>query len=371
MASIIGPHIHKRALLKHTVALNAMNDGDGPNSYFQNSSYQGGAVDVTKPIIEEEIATKLDDVVQHLASTFYIADFGCSTGRNSFPAIQFITQAIKQKLKTSSPKIPEFQVLFNDVVTNDFNTLFASLPRDRLYRAAAVPGDFHGRLLPESSLHFGYSSWSLQWLTEVPKAVADRDSPAWNRGRVYCTRERKDVCDAYLNQFGDEVESFLEARAVEMVSGGLMAIVVPGEPEFWNPETEFTIPSEINLFGSCLMDMAKKGRFSESKVDSFNFPFYLPTSQQLKVILERSQSFSIERMEVLNNPGKYTLPSVDARAVVYRAVLGRLLTDHFGSEIMDELFELYTKKIAASPIFQNPDNDKTTTILVVLKPKTD
>ncbi|KAK6134169.1 hypothetical protein DH2020_032119 [Rehmannia glutinosa] len=351
MASI---HIRKGALLKHTVALNAMNDGDGPQSYFQNSSYQGGAVDITKPIIEEEIATKLDDVVQHLASTFYIADFGCSTGRNSFPAIQFITQAIKQKLKTSSPKIPEFQVLFNDA----------------LYRAAAVR-DFHGRLLPESSLHFGYSSWSLQWLTEVPKAVADRDSPAWNRGRVYCTRERKDVCDAYLNQFGNEVESFLEARAVEMVSGGLMAIIVPGEPEFWNPETEYTIPCEINLFGSCLMDMSKKGRFSESKVDSFNFPFYLPTPQQLKVILERSQSFSIERMEILNNPGKYTLPSVDARAVVYRAVLGRLLTDHFGSEILDELFELYTKKIAASPIFQNPDNVKTITVLAVLKRKMD
>ncbi|KAK6157620.1 hypothetical protein DH2020_011868 [Rehmannia glutinosa] len=85
MASIIGPHIHKRALLKHTVALNAMNDGDGPNSYFQNSSYQGGAVDVTKPIIEEEIATKLDDVAQHLSSTFYIADFGCSTAATHFP----------------------------------------------------------------------------------------------------------------------------------------------------------------------------------------------------------------------------------------------------------------------------------------------
>ncbi|KAK6134256.1 hypothetical protein DH2020_031992 [Rehmannia glutinosa] len=342
MASIIGPHIHKRALLKHTVALNAMNDGDGPNSYFQNSSYQ------------------------LLHRRFRLLNRPELISRHS------IHHSCHQaKTENILAQNPEFHVFFNDVVTNDFNTLFASLPRDRLYRAAAVPGDFHGRLLPESSLHFGYSSWSLQWLTEVPRAVADRDSPAWNRGRVYCTRERKDVCDAYLNQFGDEVASFLEARAVEMVSGGLMAIVVPGEPEFWNPETEFTIPSEINLFGSCLMDMAKKGRFSESKVDSFNFPFYLPTPQQLKVILERSQSFSIERMEVLNNPGKYTLPSVDARAVVYRAVLGRLLTDHFGSEIMDELFELYTKKIAASPIFQNPDNDKTTTILVVLKRKTD
>ncbi|KAI3467021.1 hypothetical protein Pfo_023684 [Paulownia fortunei] len=288
--------------------------------------------------------------------------------------MQIITQAIRQKLESSglitTPKTPEFYLFFNDVVTNDFNTLFSSLPPHRHYHAAGVPGDFHGRLLPKSSLHFAYSSWSLQWLTEVPKAVADSDSPAWNKGEILYTGDRKEVCDAYLNQFGKDIESFLEARAEEVVGGGLMAILVPAVPAIWNPETEYTIPSDINLMGSCLMDMAKKGRFSEAKVDSFNLPFYFTTPQQLKVILERSHSFSIERMEILNNPGKHTLPSVNARATFFRAVHERLLTDHFGSEIIDELFDLYMKKLAASPVFLNPDNDKSIVILAVLKRKT-
>ncbi|KAL0424678.1 UNVERIFIED_CONTAM: Loganic acid O-methyltransferase [Sesamum radiatum] len=116
-----------------------------------------------------------------------------------------------------------------------------------------------------------------------------------------------------------------------------------------------------------MLSMFLQGRFSEAKVDSFNLPFYFTTPEQLKAILERSHSFNIERLEILNNPGKHTLPSVKARAAFYRAVLEGLLTDHFGSDIIDELFALYMEKLAASPVFLNPDNDKSIVILAVLK----
>ncbi|KAK4430275.1 Loganic acid O-methyltransferase [Sesamum alatum] len=297
------------------VPLYAMNAGDGPHSYVQNSSYQRGVVDIAKPIIEEEISKNLD--IKNLSSTssngFWVADFGCSTGHNSFPAMQIVAHAIYQKHASSgliTAKVPKLFVVFNDVITNDFNTLFSSLPPHRNYNAIGVPGTFHGRLLPESSLHFAYSSWALQSLTEVPKAVAETGSPAWNKGEILYTRDRKKVCDAYLNQYAKDMEAFLEARAVEMVSGGLMALLIPAVPASWNPETEYTIPSDINLLGSCLMDMANKGRFSEAKVDSFNLPYYFTTPKQLKAILERSHSFTLERSEILNNPGKHTLPSV-------------------------------------------------------------
>ncbi|KAL0326937.1 UNVERIFIED_CONTAM: Loganic acid O-methyltransferase [Sesamum angustifolium] len=106
--------------------LYAMNGGEGPNSYAQNSSYQREVVDVAKPIIEEEIAMKLD--VKQLLSTntksFRIADFGCSTGHNSFPAMQIITEAVEKKFRTEglNSQVPDFQVFFNDQVMNDFNT---------------------------------------------------------------------------------------------------------------------------------------------------------------------------------------------------------------------------------------------------------
>ncbi|GFQ06398.1 probable S-adenosylmethionine-dependent methyltransferase at5g38780 [Phtheirospermum japonicum] len=349
-----------------------MNAGDGPQSYIRNSSYQGGTVDVVKPIIQDIIATKLDVVLTNPNVPICIADFGCSTGGNSLPTMQTITQAIKQKLESSSSPTPEFFVFFNDIVANDFNTLFGSLPPDRPYHAVGVPGDFHGRLLPRSSLHFAHSSWSLHWLTQVPRAVTDRDSPAWNGCRVLYTNERKEVHDAYLDQYTRDIERFLGARAVEMVPGGLMALVVSGVAESWNPETEHSVLTNHDVLESCFIDMARMGALSEAKLETFNFPFYYATPQQMKDILESNQSFSIERLEILNNPGIHTILDPAARAAAAKVVSGRLVTDHFGSEtITDELYELYAKKLAATPVFKNTDNDKSLVILAVLERKTD
>ncbi|KAL3618155.1 hypothetical protein CASFOL_038476 [Castilleja foliolosa] len=184
-------------------------------------------------------------------------------------------------------------------------------------------------------------------------------------------KERKEVYDAYLDQFSRELGSFLEARAVEMVPGGMMSISNLSMPEFWNQETEYTVFTYLNMLESCLMDMAQQGRVSAAKLDTFNFPIYYATPQQLKAIFSSNQSFTIERMEILRNPGKHTVLDVESRAAAMRVVHGKLLTDHFGSEIVDELFKVYVEKLAATPVFENPDNDKTNVVLVVLKRKID
>ncbi|KAL0446814.1 UNVERIFIED_CONTAM: Loganic acid O-methyltransferase [Sesamum latifolium] len=322
-----------------------------------------GVVDVAKPIIKEEIAMKLD--VKQLLSTntksFRIADFGCSTGHNSFPAMQIITEAVEKKFRTEglNSQIPDFQVFFNDQVMNDFNTIFLSLPTQRSYHAAGVPGPFHGRLLPKASLDFAYCSCALNWLSEVPKAVADHNSPAWNNGKVHYTEARQEVFEAYSNHYANNIGAFLDARAQELVQGGLMALLVPGVPAFKNSGTSYTTPTEMDLIGKV---WRRDGRLIQLPI-----VFYHP--RRIKDNNRRSDSFNIERMEILNNPGKRTLRSANARARYLRAVFEGLLINHFGSEIMDELFELYTEKLAASPHFLDPDNEKSIIIFVLLKRK--
>ncbi|XP_011070668.1 probable S-adenosylmethionine-dependent methyltransferase At5g38780 isoform X1 [Sesamum indicum] len=346
-----------------------MNGGEGPNSYAQNSSYQGGVIDVAKPILEEEISRKLD--IKHISSTFRIADFGCSTGRNSFAAMQIIVEAIKRKFETDGKvmQIPDFQVFFNDKVTNDFNTLFSSLPPQGLYHVTGVPGSFHSRLLPRASLHFGYSCFSLHWLSEVPKAVLDNTSPAWNSGKVHYFGARREVCEEYANQYAKDIKSFLDSRAEELVPGGLMALLVPAVPASWNPNSAYTVLTEVYHLGSCLVDMAKKGRFYEDKIDSFNYSVYFPVPQELKAIIEKSDNYIMERMEILDNPGKRSLTGPKERASYLRAVNEGMLVNHFGTEIMDELFDRYTKKLKASPLFSDPNSDKTILIFVLLQRK--
>ncbi|XP_042035684.1 loganic acid O-methyltransferase-like [Salvia splendens] len=331
-----------------------MNGGNGPLSYVKNSSYQRGVLEAAKAIIEDEIATKLEISTNSLC----VVDFGCSTGSNSFPAMHTITEAIKRKYESPYLKPPEFSVCFNDLVSNDFNTLFSSLPPDRSYKAAAVAGDFHGRLLPPSSVHFAYSSWALQWLTEVPKA-ANGLRPVWHGGE-----EREEVYDAYLSQLERDLESFLKCRAVEMVEGGIMALLIPSVPAYLDTQKEYTVGSVTDLLRSSLLDMAKKGKLSKAKAETFNFPYHCPTPEELRGILQKSNCFSIERMEILKSG---TLLNADGLVAIFRAGLHNLLTYEFGAETIDETFDLYKKKLQASPVSAYPSNDRTLVVVAILK----
>ncbi|KAL1531894.1 indole-3-acetate O-methyltransferase [Salvia divinorum] len=332
----------------------SMNGGDGPLSYVKNSSYQRGALEAAKAIIEEEIAAKLEIST----NSFCVADFGCSTGSNSFPAMHAIVEAVKRKYESSSLKTPEFFVCFNDLVSNDFNTLLSSLPPDRSYKAAAVVGDFHGRLLLLSSVHFAYSSWALHWLTEVPKAAEGLKS-VWHGGE-----ERQEAYDAYLGQFERDMESFLKCRAVEMVEGGIMALLIPSLPAYWDPKKEYTVGSLADLLRSSLLDMAEKGRLSKTKTEIFNIPYNAPIPEELRPILQKSNSFSIERMETLKSE---TLLNVEGQVAFFRAVHQNMLTYEFGAETIEETFDLLKKKLEASPVYADPSNDRTLVVVAILK----
>ncbi|KAL0396749.1 UNVERIFIED_CONTAM: Loganic acid O-methyltransferase [Sesamum calycinum] len=243
-----------------------------------------------------------------------------------------------------------------------------SYAQNSSYQAVGLPGSFHECLLPKAFVHFAFSSWALHWLSQVPKAVADPNSPAWNKGAVFYAGAKQEVYDAYSSQYAKDIESFLEGRAQELVSGGLMALLVPGFPikvDCSNPS--YKTKTDLGLIGSSLIHIAKKGRISEEKIDSFNFPTYYTFPEELKAIIEKNGNYSIERREIFDNPGKYAITSAHARASLYRAVFGELLTNHFGGEIIDEVFDTYRQKLEASPALLLPENDKSIMIFVLLK----
>ncbi|PON73712.1 SAM dependent carboxyl methyltransferase [Parasponia andersonii] len=360
-----------------------MNGGEGPYIYVQNSKYQTGAVEASKEMIEEAI-TKHFDANKTLNSAsslnqIFLADLGCSTGPNTFLAVQNIFEVIQLKYQLEKRRhldhsddhvhqIPvTFQVFFNDHFSNDFNTLFKSLPPTRKYLAAGVPGSFHGRLFPNSSLHFVHCSYSLHWLSKVPSQVMDSTSPAWNKGRIHYTNAGKEVVKAYSDQYAEDMLSFLHARAEELVVGGLMVLLIPAVPDILLP-SDTTNGTEKDLLGSCLVDMAKMGLVSEKRVDSFNLPMYYSSPSELKAIIERNEHFSIERMEKLNNPKKHlSLPNLQMRVLYLRAALEGLLQKRFGAEIMDELFNRFSKKVAESTFFLNPQNQNSIVLFVLLR----
>ncbi|KAA8530615.1 hypothetical protein F0562_005451 [Nyssa sinensis] len=273
-----------------------------------------------------------------------------------FIAVQNIIESVKFKCLADDlcSEAVEFQVFFNDHVSNDFNTLFKSLPCDGQYFAAAVPGSFHGRLFPKASLHFAHSSYSLQWLSRVPKELLDKKSPAWNKGRIYYIGAPSEVFEAYSAQFPKDMESFLNSRAQELVNGGL---IIPCRP-VGIPPSQCPIIVTIDLLGATLMDMVNMGLVSKDKVDSFNFPRYNPTPQELRSLIDRNGCFSIEKMEPLVRKTGLENESKNQNHILHlRAAWEGQIKGHFGSEIIDELFDRYKKKLLESPIFSQSNKN--------------
>jgi SAM-dependent methyltransferase len=203
--------------------------------------------------IDEEIAEKLDVLsFSSTTKTIRLADLGCATGPNTFFAMQNVIKAIIHKYQSLSPTspLPEFQVFFNDQVSNDFNTLFVALPPERKYFAAGVAGSFHNRLFPESSLHFVHSSYSLQWLSALPHYTSAPD----------------EVFHAYSTQFAKDMDNFLNARAKELVPGGMMVLILSGIPKGM-PYSQLPAGTMYNLLATILMDMAAEVSYS-----SYSFP---------------------------------------------------------------------------------------------------
>ncbi|KAI3793612.1 hypothetical protein L1987_36232 [Smallanthus sonchifolius] len=328
-----------------------MKGGDGASSYTNNSSYQKSLAEVVMSLIDEAVAEKLDVLSFPREHPFRIADLGCSIGPNTFTAVQNIINSVQLKfqatLKTTST--PEFQVFFNDHTSNDFNTLFKTLHSYKHYYAAGVPGSFYDRLFPRSSLHVVYSSFALHWLSKVPVEVMDKGSLAWNKGRVHYGGAEKEVVVAYRQQYERDMCGFLNARAEEVVCGGLVVVLVPGRP---NGVTHSKCIGNVlfEVLGCCLSDMAKEGKIDEQKVDYLNIPVYYASPKELEDIVNQNGYFTIDRME-----GLPRIVEPETKHAARRLALGirvgveAVFKGHLEDETIDELFESYSKKLEQVP----------------------
>ncbi|CAN0871697.1 Loganic acid O-methyltransferase [Linum grandiflorum] len=319
--------------------------------YFnQHQSGMGNATKSASEVIEETILDKMDAVrIIHFTSpsnVFRVADLGCSTGPKSLHVIDSIVDAIKSKIthQTTAAAVhlrhlPEFQVFFNDLPYNDFNSLFATLLDHQTdhdhdhYFAAGVAGSFHGRLFPASSVHFVHCAYSLQWMSPAPEGGRE-----WNRRRIHYVNAGRDVYQAYKEQFGRDVGGFLEARAMEIVEGGFMAIVIPSMAD-GGSNSVFPLGLVFNHLGTCLLELSKEGIVSEADIDSFNIPMYVPTEIEMRDLIRNNGCFSIERAHHLSCNADAGGSSGLKLTTSLRGSMEGFFTQHFGSEVVDHLFD--------------------------------
>nr|GEU68000.1 probable S-adenosylmethionine-dependent methyltransferase At5g38780 [Tanacetum cinerariifolium] len=327
-----------------------MKGGDGDSSYTNNSSYQKSLSEVAMSLISEAITQKLD--VENFSSHEHplcIADLGCSVGPNTFIVIENIINSVKLKHHTLTIPTPEFHVFFNDHASNDFNTLFKTLPSEKQYYAAAVPGSFYCRLFPCSSVHVIHSSFAIHWLSKVPDEVMEKGSSAYNKGRVHYVGSDEEVVKAYQRQYVKDMDGFLKARAEEVVRGGLVVVLVPGRPNEV-PHSKCIGNVLFEVLGSCLLNMAKEGKIEDGKVDSLNIPIYYASPQEVNEIVDRNGYFTIERIEGLPHIAEpETKHAAERLTMGIRVGVEAVFKGHLEDEIIDELFDSYCKRLEQVP----------------------
>ncbi|KAF9598981.1 hypothetical protein IFM89_033326 [Coptis chinensis] len=152
----------------------------------------------------------------------------------------------------------------------------------------------------------------------MAKAVSEsfpmNGGEAWNKGRISYANAPDEVIEAYAAQFAKDMNSFLKARAEELVPGGLMALLLIASPDKIH-SPKLVLFRLFDLMGSCLMDMAKSGILSEEEIDSFNLPLYCTTGKEMEGLIERNGSYTIEKME----PFLQMVPNAETCSKHFRA----------------------------------------------------
>ncbi|KAF3647598.1 putative S-adenosylmethionine-dependent methyltransferase-like [Capsicum annuum] len=204
-------------------------------------------------------------------------------------------------------------------------------------------------------------SHSKNSFLQCPEELLDEKSPAWNKGSIhYVDTSNVEVLNAYVAQFEKDMEMLLNARAEEIVEGGMMVIISAQSSECL-----------VKFFGSSLMDLVSEVSneiIQESY--SFNVPTYFPSPKDMTKAVEKNNCFSIERIE-WTYPKSKLVEEADPKILMInlRAVLEVLFVNHFGSEIAEEAFTRTILKSDEISTWMKTNYQKACQLFVALKRK--
>ncbi|XP_047268214.1 S-adenosyl-L-methionine:benzoic acid/salicylic acid carboxyl methyltransferase 1-like [Capsicum annuum] len=203
---------------------------------------------------------------------------------------------------------------------------------EKKFDSNCFAGSFYTRLFPSKSLHFGHSSYSLHWLSQVPDGIQN------NEGTIYAgSTSPPSVHKAYYDQFEKDFATFLKHRSKELVKDGHMILTIPGRKneQYYSKLGHYL----LEPLARALKHLVVEGSIEEEKVDSFNFPVYYPSPREVMHIVEKEGSFTINVLETLehhvdlddaygdedcnSNPNGYN------KAQCVRAFAEPLLLNHF------------------------------------------
>lgn len=105
-----------------------------------------------------------------------------------------------------------------------------------------------------------------------------------------------------------------------------------------------------------------QGIVSHEKIDSFNLPIYSQSPEEVKRIIHKNGCFEILKLEEQPRQIRSLVTPEECRAG-----FESIIRKHFGDQIIEQLFERYSKKIAGRPPFSADDRTIAHGLFLLLK----
>ena len=193
---------------------------EGNGAYNKHAKLPADGAALALPLLEKAISeVKLDLSDEPIV----IADYGSSQGKNSLAPMQIAISGLRKRIRQNRA----ISVFHIDQPSNDFNSLFEVLDADpnrygvdepEVY-SAAIGKSFYEKVLPSGSVHLGWSSYAVVWLSRVPALIP---------GHFISIRSTGSVRAEFERQAAQDWEAFLTLRARELHPGGRLVVVLPG-----------------------------------------------------------------------------------------------------------------------------------------------
>ncbi|RLM80703.1 hypothetical protein C2845_PM12G12430 [Panicum miliaceum] len=307
----------------------------------------------TWPELHKAVKEAVKSLSTGTGSTMVAADLSCSSGPNTLLVISEVMSTVRACVR-DMPGAMEVQFFLNDLPGNDFNLVFRSL--EKLHSSVAVeaalaaaapcyvaglPGSMYTRIFPCEIVHLFHSSHCLIWRSKVPEDLSNGTHV--NAGNIYIGKTTAQVVvKLFREQFERDFELFLTLRYKELVSGGRMVLTFAGRKRGEIP-MHGGVARVWELLAEALQHLVQKGPVETKKLSSFNMPYYAPSVDEISDFLSQTGMPMMTQMAMLFP----ILPAVSLIiAKIIRAGIEPLIVNHFGEDILDELFMAYTSILA-------------------------
>jgi hypothetical protein len=245
----------------------------GAGYYSRSTQGAKDVIDSATPLILEALASVEPE---NGAGVFRAADFGAADGGTS---LDMWRQALA-KLRRAAPNRP-IELIYTDLPGNDFSQLFRTVHGQTEARTFLTEVDdvfvvasgtsFHDAVLPQSSLHFGFSANASHYIVETPCEISDHVHMVGARGA-----ERA----AYEEQGRRDWERFLLARAHELAPGGRLVLINFGIDEVGRYLGSTEGVSMFDSFARLWRGLAEEGVITQREFAATNFPQCYRTLEQ-------------------------------------------------------------------------------------------